>query len=264
MNNLFYQLCISLLVLIPYSVYAQGIPPRQSPPRLVNDFSGVLTQSESISLEQRLVEFNNSTGNQIVVVIVPDLDGYAPSDFATRIGHEWGVGLKEFDNGVVVLIMPRQGTQRGHAFIAVGYGLEPVITDAASRRIIEQEMIPHFRANDYYSGINAAANVLMSLAIKEFSSAQYAGQQQAPVAQFLPLLFVLLMVILTTVSASRNRRTLGRTGSFLPLLFLMSSMNSGRGSYGNFSSGRGSFGGGGGFGGFGGGGFGGGGAGGSW
>lgn len=258
MSVLFYRLCFVFLVLIPYSVSTQGIPARPSPPRLVNDFAGVLTASQIMDIEQRLVEFNNTTANQIVVAIVPDFGGYDRAEFATNMGHQWGVGQKEFDNGVVVLIKPRQGTQRGEAFIAVGYGLEPVITDAATRRIIEQEMIPHFRVNDYYSGINAATGVIMSLAAKEFSSDQYAGVQQPPVLQLLPFLMVMLLMILTSVSASRNRRTLGRGASLWPMLFLLGSMGSGRGSYGNFSSGSGSFGG------FGGGGFGGGGAGGSW
>jgi len=246
---------------------AQQIPPRPVPPRLVNDFAGVLSASEAQNLENKLVEFNNITSNQITVVIVPTLGSFEKADFATRIGHEWGVGQKGFDNGIVLLLKPKSIHEQGETFIAVGYGLEPVITDAASRRIIENEMLPYFRQNNYSAGLEAGTNVLMGLAAKEFTSDAYAPQV-SPLAQLIPVIFVLATVIIFSRLGSRHR-SMGKNIPFWTMLFLLSNMSSGRGSFGNFSSGRGSFGGGGfgrsgGFGGFGGGGFGGGGAGGSW
>jgi uncharacterized protein len=245
---------------------AQQIPPRPSPPRLMNDLAGVLPANQQQQLEEKLVTFNNETSNQITVVIVPSFNGLDRADFAIRIGHEWGVGQKGFDNGVVVLVKPRRGNERGEAFIAVGYGLEPVITDAASRRIIENEMIPYFSEGNYYAGIDAATKVLMGLAKQEFSSDEYAPQV-SPLTGLIPLIIIILFLVIFSRKSS-SQKTMGKDIPFWSLLFLLSSMNSGRGSYGNFSGGRGSFGGGfkGGssFGGFGGGRFGGGGAGGSW
>jgi len=249
-------------------VSAQGIPERPSPPRLVNDLAGVLSSSEAQQLENTLVTFNNRTSNQITVVIVPELYGFDKSDLATRIGHAWGVGQSDFDNGVVVLVKPRTGNQRGEVFIAVGYGLEPAITDAASRRIIENEMIPNFSEGNYYRGIAAGTGVLMQLAEGEISSDQYAPQI-SPFVGLVPVLIFLTIFFLIARSGARQK-SFGKNIPFWTMLFLLGNMSSGKGSYGNFSSGRGSFGGRGGssggssFGGFGGGRFGGGGAGGSW
>lgn len=246
--------------------HAQQIPARPTPPRLVNDLAGVLSASQAQRLEEKLVNFNNKTSNQITVVIVPTLDGYDKADFAITLGHEWGVGQEGFDNGVVVLVKPRRGNERGEAFVAVGYGLEPVITDAATRRIIEREMIPNFEQNNYFGGIDAGTDVLMGLAAQEFSSDEYAPQV-SPFVGLIPVIIFILIIFLITRAGSRHK-TMGKNVPFWTMLFLLSSMGGGRGSFGNFSGGRGSFGGGsrggGSFGGFGGGRFGGGGAGGSW
>lgn len=246
---------------------AQQIPPRPVPPRLVNDLAGLLSEAQVQRLESKLVDFSNKTSNQITVVIVPSLNGFDKADLATRIGHEWGVGKQGFDNGVVVLIKPRKGNESGEVFISVGYGLEPVITDAASRRIIENEMIPHFRSDDYYNGIDAATTVLMGLAAKEYSSEDYAPAV-SPLVGLIPVIFIILIIFLISKVGSRNH-SVGKSIPFWTMLMLLNSMGGNKGSFGNFSGGKGSFGGGfggggGGFRGFGGGRFGGGGAGGSW
>ena len=264
-------LILSILIIIPFAGFSQNIPTRPFPPRLVNDLANVLSGSEAERLEAKLVEFNTKTSTQIAVVIVRSLEGYDRSEFATQIGHSWGVGQQGFDNGVVVLIKPRSGNQRGEAFIAVGYGLEPVITDAVSRRIIENEMIPYFRENRYYEGLNAATGILMGLASQEFSADDYlpAVSPAQLLLALLPLLIIVAFIVILVRSGSHQKTIGGKNTSLWTTLFLLSAMSSSRGSYGNFSSGRGSFGGGGfgggsSFGGFGGGRFGGGGAGGSW
>lgn len=258
--------CIILLIALlalSFQNTAQDLPPRPVPPRLINDLAGVLSASEVQRLEEKLVGFNNSSSNQITVVIVSSLDGYDKADYAIKLGHEWGVGQKNFDNGVVVLVKPRTGNERGEAFIAVGYGLEPVITDAASRRIIENEMIPYFRENNYYAGIDAATDVLMGLASKEYSSDEYAPQV-SPFVGLIPIIIIFLIIFFISRAGS-SQKSMGKSLPFWTMLMLMNSMGGSKGSFGNFSGGRGSFGGGGGgFRGFGGGGFGGGGAGGSW
>jgi len=109
---------ILFLVLLLFSVQvtASDIPPKPNPPRLVNDFAGILTQSEVKSLEYDLRYFNDTTSNQIVVVTVKSLNGLPPYAFATQLGEKWQVGQKKFDNGVVILIKPKYGNSRGHQF----------------------------------------------------------------------------------------------------------------------------------------------------
>ena len=259
-----------LLIFQSIFLFSQNIPDKPNPPRLVNDYAGILTQKQISNLEKTLRIFNDTTSNQIVIVTVKSLHGYSPALFATELGHKWGVGQKKFDNGIVVLVKPKYGNERGKAFIAVGYGLEPVITDALSKRIVEKEMIPYFKQGDYYGGLLSAVNVLMKLASGEISEKTYYKQSQGGwFTALLPFLVILLIFLLIRGSNARSY-SIGTGRSFWTAFFLGSMLGGGshRGHWNDFSGGGGSnfggFGGGGSFGGFGGGGFGGGGAGGSW
>jgi uncharacterized protein len=260
-------LVLSLFALfLSTNLFAQDIPERPNPPRLVNDFAGVLKPEEVNALEQKLVAFADSTTTQIAVVIVPSLNGYDKADFTDRLGEKWGVGTKK-NNGVIVLVKPKTGQERGEARISIGYGLEGIIPDAIANRIVDNELIPAFRENDYYKGIDAGTNVLIKLANKEFTASEYAKKGgESMWVGLIPLVIILVVIFLMRGSSRRN--TMG--GSSLPFwatLFMLNSMGGrSHGSWNDFNSGGGMFGGGGGsgFGGFGGGSFGGGGAGGSW
>ncbi len=257
----------ALLTAIPALYGNDCIPPSRN--LLVNDYTNTLSQNQVAELEQQLVVFSRETSNQIVVVITNDLCDYEAMEYATEIGHEWGVGLNEFDNGIVLLVSPQQR----ETFIAVGYGLEGAIPDAIARRIVDQELLPHFRNDDYYGGVSAATNVLMQLAKGEINAADYGnrkGESPGMVIAFVIILFILIIFIGPTFSAMNYSKVNNMT-FWAALAIIMASRNSHGGMYNNFNSGSGRFGGGssfggGGssFGGFGGGGFGGGGAGGRW
>jgi len=257
-----------VLLLLAGQLMASDIPPRPNPPRLVNDFAGILTPQQRQSLEYSLRSLNDSTSNQIVVVIVKSLNGLAPNTFATELGQQWQVGQKKFDNGIVVLIRPKYGNSRGRAYIATGYGLESVIPDATAKRIVEFEMIPSFKQGDYYEGIRKATITLMKLSSGEISAKGYnkTHKNTPPFAGLIPIFVIILIFILMRVSNARSY-SVGRGTSFFTA-FLLGSMLGGSshsGSWNDFSGGSSGGGGfGGGFGGFGGGSFGGGGAGGSW
>src|SRR3954471_117814 len=145
--------CIALFLagflLFSTQVFSQGdnIPEPPNPPRLVNNLSqsNFISGSEAEQLESKLQAFANKTSNQIVIVIVDDLAGYEPYDYATRLGHKWKVGQEKMDNGVVVLIKPKTGSGKGQAWIATGYGLGGAIPDATSKQIVENELIPNFK-----------------------------------------------------------------------------------------------------------------------
>lgn len=243
-------------------------PSPQKPPRLVNDFAGVIPKGKAAALEQKLVAFNDTTSTQIAVVIVKDLCGYDKSEFTYTLGEKWGVGQKGFDNGILIMVKPTGRKGNRHAFIATGYGLEGAVPDAIAKRIVENEMIPRFKKNDYAGGIEAAANVLMKLTTGEFTAKQYKKNTSGKPPALMALLPLLIIIFFVFFGAARRAKkySVGHDVPFWTALFILSS--SGRshgGHYNSFSSGSGSFGGGGGgFGGFGGGSFGGGGAGGSW
>lgn len=251
-----------------------AIPGRPVPPRLVNDYADIFTDEQERRLEATLVAFDDTTSNQITVVTVNDLEGYDPAEFATRIGLDWQVGTSDFNNGVVVLVKPKTAFSNGQAFIAVGYGLEGAIPDAYAKRIIENEMIPHFKVNDYFLGTEAACATLMKLASGEISVSDEMEEDDLGIVLAMAMLMLIGFIVIIAVFSSKNGGNNGGGGHYQndaadligTILTYGSLLDNSRGrSGGGFSGGfgGGSFGGGG-FGGFGGGSFGGGGAGGSW
>ena len=256
-------------VLLP-GAFSQEFPEKPFPPRLVNDLTGMLTAREVAVLEQKLVDFNDSTSTQIAVVTVSDLKGYDRSDYAHRLAENWGIGQKGSDNGILILVKPKENaSSRGEVFIATGYGLEGVIPDIVCGEIIDYEILPALRAGNYFEGLDRATDVLMSLASREFTADEYGMRQRReggdaiPVIVFFIIVFTLFFI---RTKGGSNQKHISKKG--LPLWVLLAMMSQGgsrhSGSWGGFSGGGRSTGGGGGFGGFGGGSFGGGGAGGSW
>ena len=260
-----------LLLFVVSICHAQQIPNRPSPPRLVNDFTKTLTISQANNLEHKLRAYNDSTSTQIAVVFVNDLQGTTAADFAYQIGEKWGVGTKD-NNGIVILVKPKNET-KGEVFISVGYGLEQYIPDALAKRIIENQMIPAFRYNDYYSGVNNAIDSIIKLASGSFSSDGNHDENSELAALIIIIIGMAAMILYislanrigTTISSKKDDSSFWRT------LFLLSVLNNNsrrhhhhnHNHWNGFSGGSGGFGGGG-FSGFGGGSFGGGGAGGSW
>ncbi|PLX07640.1 MAG: hypothetical protein C0598_13120 [Marinilabiliales bacterium] len=262
---------IILSLLFSINLFSEEFISRPEPPRLVNDLAGLLNKKQEKDLEWKLRALNDSTSNQIVVLTIKSLNGYSPSAFAFGIGEQWGVGQKDFNNGIVILVKPKLNpNDKGRAFIATGYGLEGIIPDAIAKRIVENEMIPYFKREDYAGGINQAVEILSKLASGEISKEGYNKSiLKNSIFGILPFLIIIIAIILIRVSSGRSRHMGSGNLPFWTALWLGSSIGrSSSGSWNNFTGGSGGFGGGsgfgGGFGGFGGGSFGGGGAGGSW
>lgn len=244
------------------SLVAQDIPPKPSQERTVYDYGGMLNSQESKYFEQKLSQFARETSTQIILVTVESLNGYDKADYAQRLAEEWGIGQKGKDNGILILLQPKTSTQKGEAYIAIGYGLESVVPDAIAYDIVSREMIPSFKQGQIGQGINNAITVLMEITRGEYSAEAYAKQKGSKGgAAGIIVIIIVIFFIRTFSSGSRRHHTMGGRGSSALPWFLMGTMMGGSrsgGSFGNFSGGSG------GFGGFGGGGFGGGGAGGSW
>jgi uncharacterized protein len=261
------NIVLTSLLLFSLSGIGQDIPEPMSPPRLVNDYAGILNENQVRHLEQKLVRFNDSSSTQIVVVLVKSLNGLTKEEFADQLGKKWGVGQKGKNNGIVVLVKPKYRNEDGKARISVAYGLEGVIPDAIAKRIVDNEMVPYFKAEDYFTGIDKATNTLISLAKGEFTADQYKKNTKGnPFGMLVPIIIIIIIIIFMRGNSGNHYSTGSKGSSIWTALFLASMLGNrgGGGSWGDFRSGGGSFGGGGGFGGFGGGSFGGGGAGGSW
>jgi uncharacterized protein len=255
------------------SLFAQSdLPDAPNPPRLYVNLSKIFPQflfaTAAEQLEQKLEKFARETSNQIVVLVVDDFRGYEPAEYAAKIGDKWKIGHEQEDNGIIILIKPTGTKSERKLFIAPGRGLEGAIPDYTCKQIVENEMVPNFKNEDYATGIDAALNVLMPLAKGEFSSDQYAQNNSHKTFQIL-FIVIIFSLIIYFVFIRKNRNDSGGKGNngggsnrsywgYYGAGYFGGSM--GRGFGGGHSGGFG----GGGFGGFGGGSFGGGGAGGSW
>src|ERR1700759_258583 len=135
-------------------IFAQQVLSKPNPPRLVVDDANILSQDQVNILEQKLDAFNDTTSNQIAVVIIPTLNDAPIEDYAVKLFREWGIGGSKHNNGVLLLIAAQDHKIR----IEVGYGLEGAITDVMSDDIIENDLKPNFRNEDYYGGIDDAIN----------------------------------------------------------------------------------------------------------
>src|SRR5690554_627673 len=187
---------IFLLVVLSVNLYAQElkIPERPAPQKLVNVLTSqpFLSDQEVQLLENKLVALDDSTSNQIAIVVVDDLNGLSANEFATQIGHEWGVGRKDKDNGIVVLLSVGEGEGNRHYYIAVGYGLEPVIPDLAVKRIQEKELLPFLKTGEYYTALDRTTTVLMELAYGEYDSNEYLSN---PMPIFVIVFFILFALV---------------------------------------------------------------------
>jgi uncharacterized protein len=260
-----------LLLYNAQNALSQDLPELPTSHTLVHDLTNnLLMRQERIALAMKLMAFLDSTSTSIVVAIVPDLLGYAPGDYAQRLGEKWGVGQRGKDNGILIVVKPKTERSKGEVVIATGYGAEGAVPDLVCSDIVRNDILPAFRRGEYYEGLDKATNTIMSLIRGEFSVDEYKRANSQPVKKAAPfgggIVFIIILVFIIIAAGKSNHNNIsGKKGGNLPFWLLLAMMNSGRsshrGSWGGFSGGGG---GGGGFGGFGGGGFGGGGAGGSW
>lgn len=266
MTPVFKRIFLTLGAALITASGVSAIPPRPVPERLVNDFADVLTSSQVMALESRLVAFDDSTSNQIAVVTVSELEGYDSNLYAAELGTKWGVGGAK-NNGIVLLVKPKTARESGDVAIQVGYGLEGAIPDAYCKRIIESFIIPEFRNEDYYAGICAGVEELAALASGEISEPR--DRDDDSVFEWIfAILTIVGVILLLLVLASADKTGGNDGGSGMggngggrgPRVIIMPGPSH-RGNTGGFGGSSGGFGG---FGGFGGGSFGGGGASGKW
>ncbi|MGB3005476.1 MAG: TPM domain-containing protein [Chitinophagaceae bacterium] len=230
------------------------VPAKPNPPKLVNDFTGTLTPQQIEELERKLVMYDDSTSNQITTVIIPTTGDYGVDEVALQILRQWGVGNKDINNGIVLLVAKNDRKIR----IEVGYGLEGVIPDVTAKSIIENEITPNFKAGNYYRGLDEGVDAIIKAAEGEYKApANYRSKKSKGPSIFTMLLIVIILIAIFGGAAPGAGTYVSRGG-------FRGWTGGGGWSGGGGSSGGGGWSGGGGFGGFGGGSGGGGGASGGW
>lgn len=261
-------LSFTLLLLITVTSFADDVkdfPARPNPPRLVNDLANMMTPSQQEELERLLVHFDQTTSSQVAIVTVPSLKDHDIAEYTISLFNQWGIGRKGKNNGI--LILASSGDRK--MWITTGQGMEGVLTDAQTGRIVRNEMVPEFKAGNYYGGFYKASNAVIAATQGEYTNDDPpdAGGEEG----IIPILIVAVIfgvIILAAIKGGGGRggggNYMSRRGGDFITGAILGSLLGGGGHSGGSSWGGGSSGGGGGFGGFGGGSSGGGGAGGSW
>ncbi|MDQ3072880.1 MAG: TPM domain-containing protein, partial [Bacteroidota bacterium] len=185
-----------VILLLPISLFAKEPYKQTSPPRIVHDLAGILSAAEVQQLEQKLLRFNDTTSNQIAILIDKSLEGDDVFEFSLKQARAWGIGQGDRRNGVLIYLAMEERA----VFIQVGIGLEPVIPDMLAKRVINNEIVPNFKAGNYYQGLDQATNVLMSLAVKEFTGSDYMNRHSdgeiSPMGILIvAIIFIIIMII---------------------------------------------------------------------
>ncbi|MEZ5710675.1 MAG: TPM domain-containing protein [Blastomonas sp.] len=250
-----------LVAALALPAHAQNFPELTG--RVV-DNAELLDEAQEAALSARLEALEGQSGRQLVVATIPNLEGYEIEDYGYRLGREWGIGDKERNDGTLLIVAPNERKVR----IEVGYGLEGIMTDALSSIIIQNDILPRFRDNDYPGGINAGADAIISqLTLPEDEARAYAAQvgedqrSSEGSGNFGMLIFwgfILFFFILPAIFGSRKGKRYRRSGAGPIIVWgpsagssWGSSSSSGGSSWssggggGGFSGGGGSFGGGG-------------------
>ena len=243
-------------MLFANNTFAQNIIAKPSAATLVTDVAGVLSPEQKQALENKLVAIDDSSSNQIAVVIIPSLDGYPKEEYANKLLREWGIGSKK-NNGVLLLI----SINDRQIWIEVGYGLEGAIPDITALNIIDNDIKPAFKAGNYYEGIDQATDNIAKAAVGEYKVAKAKKSKSKGSGGLFLIILIIIFVILRSSRGGGGSNIGGGGFSDVATGMLLGSLLGGGGRGGG---GWGDSGGGGGFGGFGGGSSGGGGAGGSW
>jgi uncharacterized protein len=257
------NLLFIILIHISGVIFSQGdrnFPGDFTPGAWVNDYANLLSQNEESYLDRKLGSYEDTTSTQILIVtLTRELHQDMPIELmGATIGEEWNIGQKGNDNGMIIVIYPDER----EITIQNGYGLEEFVPDAIAKRIIENEIKPNFRNENYMEGLDQATDVIFGLLSGAFTAEQYRNQSNNSSAPFGFLIILVLFFIFFSQSRRRRVKGIGKDIPFwIALSMLSGSRHTHSGSFGSFRSGSGSFGG---FGGGGGGSFGGGGASGSW
>lgn len=242
---------VFLTLLFVASAFGQKVVMPMSPPRLVNDFAGVMDARQKAVLEDSLQNFAKTTSTIIVVVTVNDLDGYPVADYALQIGREWKIGQKGKDNGVVILLKPKNANGRGEVYISVGNGLEGVLNDAKAGRIIDAVMMGDLKKGDYSAALYDGAIAVMKTVRGEYNADEEDLETGTMLGFMIVGIIIFIVFIAIFAKATPNdpndpNNNGGGSGSFFPPI-IIGGLGGGRSSGGFGGGGFGGFGGGGGF-----------------
>jgi len=230
------NIVISLILLLLSATPLVAYYDLGTPDGYVNDYTNTLTQEQASALESKIAAFEQESTNEIGVVIIDSLQGDYIEHFAVKLFEEWGIGKERKDNGVLILVAMSDRQMR----IEVGYGLEGSLTDVEANWIVQNVMVPNFKENRYYEGIDQSVDKIIEITKGEFKVPENEeNRRSGPHFSIFLLLFVVFIIIIIW-----KIRRVGKKGLYVGTVGRSSSSSFGRSSGGGSSSSSGGFGGG--------------------
>ena len=176
--------------------------PKLDNSRIVDE-ARLFSQAQKATLERTLAMHESNTSNQIVVVTLSSLNGYDIADYGYQLGRAWGIGTKEHNNGVLLIIAPNERKVR----IEVGYGLEGALPDAMANSIIQNSILPAFKQKNYFEGASKGVNAIISAVKGEYKASTKTKKQENSYDIFIvPILFFLFMLFRAPSGSDASRR----------------------------------------------------------
>jgi uncharacterized protein len=240
-------LCIWLALFATWARAAEVMPP--APAHYFNDYVPVVSMATAAQLNRQLEDFERATSSQILVTVFPKMQSDSSiEDYTLRVAQSWRIGRKDKNNGAVLFVF----VQDRKMFLQVGYGLEGAIPDALAKRIIEDEIKPHFRSGDYEGGLRAGVTAILQAARGEYKGTGHTVTERTGVPTWMIgiiVAFIILILLGRLLSHSMGGAVYTRGGRTTSYWGWggggFSSGGGGGSSGGGFSGGGGSFGGGG-------------------
>jgi uncharacterized protein len=214
-NGFWRWLIAIFLMLCALPVHAQTFPVLTG--RVV-DAANIIPDGEEAALDAKLKALEDTTDRQLVVATIPSLAGYPIDDYGYRLGRAWGIGQKDTNNGALLIVAPSDRKVR----VEVGYGLEPILTDAWSSVLINTTIVPQFKAGNYPGGISAGVDAIVSqLQLPPEEAAKRAAQATKKVSRqstgvslgdvifWLVIFFFFILPMLRSMFGSKRGRRYG-------------------------------------------------------
>ncbi|MGD1980740.1 MAG: TPM domain-containing protein, partial [Flavobacteriaceae bacterium] len=200
------------LLCLNFTVAQFEIPAKPSVQTSLYDYADILSAAEESALEQKLIRYADSTSTQIVVVNISSTNGEEINFLGANWLSAWGIGQKGVDNGILILV----ADQDRKVGINTGYGVESILTDALSKRIIEQRIIPEFRSGDYYRGLDSGVEAVFEVLNGSFENTYQSNKSDDLKGVFV---YVVLFILVFIFLASRGGRggPRGRRRGYDPL-----------------------------------------------
>jgi uncharacterized protein len=172
----------------------------------VNDYTGMLSSYTTQQLESILRDLEQTDSTQLVVLIIPSLEGEVLEEFSLKVAEQWKIGQKDFDNGAVLLIAKKERDIR----IEVGYGLEGSLTDLMAGRIIRDVMVPQFRAGNFDQGILSGVQAMIGVVRNEYQAPEKIPTRRGPRVKGTNPFFIVFIVFAFIISMlGKLRRVFG-------------------------------------------------------